>query len=118
MLLHELFDKDNCELTLNESGNPRVAGYELVNTAHILQRAEQRNIPRAVIASMLNRLGRVKWAIKEYGEFPGVRIYDSVNDVYIPMRLVPDTNRLQLITVHRTDPEGPNTAREFTVKIR
>lgn len=111
MLLRELF------LPVNEE-NPQVAGYELVDTRHLYQRAEERGINPAIITSMLKRLGRVKAAIEEYGVFPGLRIYDSVNDVYIVIKQVQDTQKLKLVTTHRTDPEGPNTAKQPTVRIR
>lgn len=111
MLLAELLSKDK--------GNPRVAGWELVDTKHLFLRAKQRDIAPAILSKILQRVGRANAAIEQYAEFPGVRLWDSANDVYIVLTRIPDTDRLVLRTAYRRTPDSDEVARRaVTVRVR
>lgn len=92
-----------------------VSGYQLSNTDHIFSRAAQRGIHRAIVISLLKRIGRAKPAIEEYGE---VRLHDSQNLVDIVVKKIPDTNILKFITVYPHDPENPPRKLMPTVTLR
>ena len=106
-----------CELLTREP-DLRVSGYELSNTHHIFQRAHERGINRAIIISLLKRIGRARKAIEEYGETLGVRLWDSQNRVYIISYKIPDTAILKLVTVHGHDDADPPRTLMPTVKLR
>jgi len=111
MLLAELLSKND--------GNPRVAGWELVDTKHLFLRAKERDIAPAILKKILQRLGRVNAAIEQHAEFPGVRLWDSANDVYIVLTRIPDTDRLVLRTTYRRTPDSDEVARRaVTVRVR
>lgn len=94
MLLRELFAQED---------RPQVAGYTLLNTQHVLDQAEQRGIPRAIIASMLKRVGRARKFIDTEGRKQGVSLWDTRNGVHLIVKKFDDDarNDLMLVTVYR-----------------
>lgn len=88
---------------LLEHSNPQVSGYELINTAHVFQRARERGIDPAVVKAVLKRVGYAKKQIAAVGETVGVSLWDSVNGIHVIVRKVPQSNKLTVITVYPAD---------------
>lgn len=116
MLLRELFD---CDFILTESGNPVVSGYELMNTRHIFQRADERGINHILIKKVLQRLGWAKREIEDpQGQQHGVTLYDSRHGFHVVLKKLDDDKRkaVKLLTV--TVGHQYTGSRALVVKVR
>jgi hypothetical protein len=107
MLIQELLQKREPRLHYNRVGT--YGGFEVLDTRHEIQRAEERGIPRAFVITVLKRIGYAKRAIAQDGETEGVRLYDSVNNLEVVVQKLPreDRNVLLILTVYKPKTNKP-----------
>lgn len=81
-----------------------VSGFELKYTHHFFDRLRERNIPVALVNTILRRIGRAKRQINDIGVEKSVAVYDSREGVHLIVKKKDETsNELQLITAYRND---------------
>lgn len=79
-----------------------IAGYNIIYRQHLFDRLKEKNIPYAIVQKILQRVGRARKFIDEYGVEDAVSLYDSTSNVHLIVRKEDhDVPNLQVITAYR-----------------